>query len=182
MASSKATNCPPRRKRRRRRRTRRSQRSAQRPLRCQEEKEERRWRRSPASATDALRCQEEKEETGEEVQPRRDRSLRAKKKKKKDTMEKKSSLGATDLSAAKKKKKTGQEGEEVRDSLSHRGLIAISNFEFLHKRPDAKSGRFVLSPTLTRSASVALLRKRRRRPARYRPAAPLPAWQCQDTQ
>ena len=70
----------------------------------------------------------------------------AKKKKKKDSMEKKSSLGATDLSAAKKKKKKELDGEEVqprrdrplrcqeekeaareevRDPLSHRGLIAI---------------------------------------------------------
>src|SRR6185312_5396092 len=42
------------------------------------------------------------------------------------------------------KEKDRKEGrEEVRNSLSHRGLIAISNLEFLHKRPDMTSGRFL---------------------------------------
>ena len=105
--------------------------------------------------------------------------LSAKKKKKTEKKdEKKSDLGMTDLSA-KKKKEDGEEGreevgarhrslrqekekdrrreegrEEVRDSLSHRGLIAISNLEFLHKRPDMTSGRFFVRRSSVASQSL----------------------------
>ena len=124
-----------------------------------------------------------------------------KKKKKKDSMEKKSSLGATDLSAAKKKKKKDRwrrspasarpisplpRRKRSSQRRSPRSFIASRldrdlKFRLLHEAAGRKVRPFFCRPTLTHSESIALLRKRRRRPARYRPAAPLPAWQCQDT-
>jgi hypothetical protein len=92
----------------------------------------------------------------------------AKKKKKKDTMEKKSSLGATDPLRCQEEKEKGHDGEEIRDSLSHRGLTAISDLEFCMNGRMQSPAVLLGTPALMRSASADLLRTRRRLPVRYR--------------
>src|SRR6185312_12254030 len=106
----------------------------------QEEKEDGEEGREEVSARRRpLRQEKEKDrkEGREEVRPRNDRPLRQGEKGREE-------VGARHRSLREEKEKDRQEGrEEVRNSLSHRGLIAISNLEFLHKRPDMTSGRFL---------------------------------------